>query len=384
MLELCKIPGCLVRIEESGHTAQAFVPYPLPPSIEVGWDLVNILSEADRRLAELAGLGRTMTNPQLLVQPLIKKEAVLSSKIEGTRTELDDLYAFELGIQATLLRKNLDQEDALEVANYVKAMEVGLNRLKELPMSLRLIREIHAQLLHDVRGEDTSPGEFRRIQNWIGSPDSTIDQATFVPPPVSELDQCLKDFENYLHLGNNHPLLIRLAFINYQYETNHPIRDGNGRIGCLLIPLLMVAWNMLPSPLLYLSEYFEKNREQYNILLRNVSHQGHWQAWVRFFLQGVAQQSLAAMEKIKKLQDLQADWHKRLLHPRASASQVKLADALFESPYIWPDRARRILGVTHQGAMNIIRKLVDNKVLTAISVGRSKIYIASELLEVLR
>ena len=252
------------------------MPHPLPPELPFDAGLVNTLSDADRALGELAGLGRTLPNPQLLIAPFIRREAVLSSRIEGTQTDLTDLYAYEAG-QLPLfagLKMVPPESDVKEVTNYVRAMEYGLERLQTLPVSLRLIRELHGILMEGVRGDRATPGEFRRSQNWIGRPGCTLNEAEFVPPPVPEMHEALDAFEKYLHAGNTYPPLVRLAFIHYQFETIHPFLDGNGRIGRLLVTLLLVTWNLLPLPLLYLSAFFEQHRQAYYDLLRVVSEKG--------------------------------------------------------------------------------------------------------------
>jgi Fic family protein len=264
--------GRLTRVGSGKDGYWAYVPHPLPPPLEYDPALVNALSAADRALGELAGLGRALPNPYLLARPLTAREAVLSSRIEGTQADLLDLYVYETG-QATLPDFEI-APDAREVHQYIQAMEYALNRLQELPMSLRLIRETHAVLMAGVREGYAAPGEFRTVQNWIGAPGSPISEARFVPPPPDEMRQCLYDLEAYLQTDNTHPPLVRLGLIHYQFEAIHPFLDGNGRIGRLLIILLMVHWGLLPSPILYLSEYFERHRQDYYDLLLSVSTHG--------------------------------------------------------------------------------------------------------------
>lgn len=212
----------------------AYVPCPLEPDIHLDLELVSILSEADRGLGELAGVARTLPNPHLLIGPFVRREAVLSSRIEGTQASLSDLFFFEA---SNMRLKNVP--DVREVSNYVKALEHGLARVSELPLSLRLIREMHEQLMAGVRGEHQTPGQFRRSQNWIGPPGCTLMDATYVPPPVEEMKETLDAFEKYLHAPSRLPPLIRLAAIHYQFEAIHPFLDGNGRIGRLLVTLLL-------------------------------------------------------------------------------------------------------------------------------------------------
>jgi Fic family protein len=270
---------------------------------------------------ELAGLGRALPNPHLLIAPLVRREAVLSSRIEGTQTDLADLYAYEAGQLALPgLRPAPPESDVREVLNYVRALEFGLERVHSLPVSLRLARELHARLMEGVRGGRATPGEFRRSQNWIGPPGCTLNEADYVPPPVAEMHEALDALEKYLHAQGDYPPLVRLAFIHYQFEAIHPFLDGNGRMGRLLLSLLLVNWDLLPLPLLYLSAYFERYRSGYYDLLMAVSQRGDWREWALFFLRGVAEQARDAITRIKGLQDLQIAWRERLTQARLDAA----------------------------------------------------------------
>jgi Fic family protein len=239
--------GKVMRVP--GQDYWAYYPAPLPPRLAWTTELIITLSKADSALGELKGLGHNLANPHLLIAPFIRHEAVLSSRIEGTQASLSDLYAYE-AVQLSMFSHPTDVE---EVHNYVRALQYGLERLKTLPLSLRLIRELHAHLMEGVRGEHQTPGEFRRSQNWIGPPGCLLDDATFVPPPPEETHAALRDLEAYLHAKPTLPPLIRLGLIHYQFEAIHPFLDGNGRVGRLLIVLLLCAWELLPQPLLYLS-----------------------------------------------------------------------------------------------------------------------------------
>ncbi len=276
-----------------------FLPNPLPPSLSLSWELVNQLSEADRALSELAGTARTLPNPHLLIGPFIRREAILSSRIEGTQASLSDLLFFEAS-------GSVDPKapDAREVSNYVKAMEYGLARLKKFPLSLRFIRELHERLMDRVRGEHLTPRGFRTTTNLTGPQGCTVMDPTYVPPPVDEMNQALGQFEAYLHKPSQLPLLIRLAGIHYQFEAIHPFLDGNGRIGRLLITLLLCKEGALSEPLLYLSAYFERNRNEYYRLLLAVSQAGKWVDWISFFLRGVAEQSREELARAGRLRNL--------------------------------------------------------------------------------
>lgn len=263
-------------------------------------------------------------------------------------------------------------------------MEYGLERVNTLPVSLRLIRELHECLMRRVRGEERTPGEFRRSQNWIGPPGCALNNADFVPPPVDEMHDALDAFEKYLHFGNDYPPLLRLAFIHYQFEAIHPFLDGNGRIGRLMLALLLVEWELLPLPLLYLSAFFERYRQDYYDLPLAVSERGAWREWLTFFLRGVAEQSQDAIDRAKRLQDLQRDWRQRLTHARASALPLRLVDSLFESPILTVPDAHRILGVTYRGAQLNVKKLVEAKILQQFgSFSRDKVFWAEEVLKVI-
>ncbi|HEX8217619.1 MAG TPA: Fic family protein [Chloroflexia bacterium] len=378
--------GRLVKAGQGNAAYWAFVPNPLPPDVPLqDMALLRALSDADRAIGELAGLGRNVPNPQLLVRPFIRREAVLSSRIEGTQTGIAELYAYEAG-QPPLpgLEARAPEEDAREVLNYVEALEYGLERRNTLPISLRFIKELHYRLLRGVRGERSYPGEFRATQNWIGG--ATLNSAVFVPPPPAEMHELLDNLEKYIHLPDDYPPLVRLAIIHQQFESIHPFVDGNGRTGRLLISLLLVHWNLLPVPLLYLSEFFERNRQTYYDLLRAVSEEGAWREWILFFLQGVAEQARDAVERAKRLQDLQVEWHRRLREARVSAALLMLVDSLFHSPFLTiPDTQRLINVQTYHTARAAVQKLVDLGIVEQRGNERyGKVYVGRELLELIQ
>jgi Fic family protein len=344
------------------------VPHPLPPHLPPDAELMRVSSDAAYALGELAALGRTLSNPHLLIGPFVRREAVLSSRIEGTQTDVADLYAYEAGQPPLPGLGGAPPPDAVrEVANYVTALECGLERLASLPVSLRLIRELHARLMQGVRGGHATPGEFWRSQNWIGRPGSTLNDADYVPPPPDEMQTALDALEKYLHGDDAQPPLVRLAFIYQQFEAIHPFLDGNGRIGRLLISLLLVEWGLLPLPLLYLSAYFERERQAYYDLLWAVNARGDWRAWVLFFLRGVAEQALDAGARAKRLQDLQAEWRASLMGARSSALLLRLTDELFRSTIITLPQAGRILSVTHCSAAMAVERLVAEGILHPVS-----------------
>lgn len=377
--------GQVIRVGQGGAAYWAFVPRPLPPALPAEWKLTRALSTADRALSELAGLGRTMPNPHLLIGPFVRREAVLSSQIEGTQADITDLYAYEAGqLPLPGMQVSSPESDVREVLNYVNALEYGLKRLDTLPVSLRLICELHERLMAGVRGEHATPGEFRRSQNWIGPPGCTLNEAIFVPPPVFQMQEALDALEKYLYSEDIYPPLLRLALVHYQFEAIHPFLDGNGRIGRLLLSLLLVQWKLLPLPLLYLSAYFHRHRQMYYDLLLGVSEHGDWYAWLLFFLRGVAEQAEDALRRARRLQDLQEGWHRHLSSARTSALALRLVDALFSAPILTVPQAQRLLGVTYHSAQNNIERLVQAGILRLIDdVARGKTYIASEILDII-
>jgi Fic family protein len=353
----------------------AFCPPALPPDFELDAALVRKLSDADRAIGELAGLGRSLPNPHLLSRALMRREAVLSSRIEGTQASLSDLVLFE--VEPT----EGDASDVVEVYNYLQAVDHVLAPDRRLPVSLSLLREAHRILLTGTHGAYATPGEFRTSQNWIGQPGAVIDTATFVPPPPERLWECLDPFEGYLHADGVLPPLVAIGAIHYQFEAIHPFVDGNGRVGRLLVVLLMVEWGLLPAPLLDLSAYIEPRREAYYGGLLAVSTQGDWNRWFAFFLDVVAHQARDALHRARALQDLREQMRARAAIGRASVSALRLVDALFDVPMLTIPRAQRLLGVTHRAASQNIDKLLGLGILQETRHGRRpRLFIAPEVM----
>jgi len=356
-----RAPGEVVRAEWQGRPYWAYVPAPLPPPLEIDWPLAALVAEATGALCELAGVGRRMRNPNLLIYPFLQREAVLSSRIEGTQAGLTDLYAYEAR-QAALpgVAPPAEAGDVREVQNYVRALQHGMARLAEVPVSLRLIQELHAVLLEGVRGESRHPGAFRRVPNYIAASRSTaIEEARFVPPPVAEMHAALDALEKYLHASDEYPNVVRLALVHYQFEAIHPFEDGNGRLGRLLVSLLLIDWGILPLPLLYLSAYLERQREAYYDLLYAVSTRGAWREWVTFFLAGIIEQARDATQMAVALTEIEETWHERLFEARASALAQRLADHLFRMPILTVSDAAALLGVQWHTARYNVRRLVE-------------------------
>jgi Fic family protein len=358
----------------------AFVPHPLPPKLAWSPSLVTALSDADRALGELSGLGRSLPNPHLLIVPFIRREAVLSSRIEGTQASLSDLYAYEA--RPLLSPEQEPTSDVREVHNCVQALEYGLGRLRDLPLSLRLFREIHACLMEGVRGERQTPGEFRQRQNWIGSPGCTLDEVTYVPPPMDEMHTALRDLERFLHAESAMPPLVRLGLMHYQFEAIHPFLDGNGRVGRLLITLLLCWWQLLSQPLLYLNAYFSARQRAYCDMLLFVSQRSAWEEWLVFFLRGVASQALDAVARVQRIQDLRERYREQFQSVRASARLLQLVDLLFARPVLTAGQVGETLGVTAPTAQGYVDRLEEVGVLREITgQARNRIYRADEVLE---
>lgn len=374
-----RAPGRVIR-QPRGFWA--YSPDPLPPALEWTPELVAASSAADRALGELAGLGTALPNPHLLIQPFIRHEAVLSSRIEGTRTSLDQLYAFQASRELVQLPLFDLPEDVQEVQNYVNALEYGLRRLDTLPVSLRLFRELHRLLLEGVRGEQWTPGEFRRSQNWIGPPNSTLESAVFIPPPVAEMNDALAALERFIHEDSSLPPLTRLALIHYQFEAIHPFLDGNGRVGRLLISLLLQAWGLLPQPLLYLSAYFEARRQSYYDRLLAVSQRGAWSDWLLFFLEGVRVQAGESAARVRRLQALRQEYRSAFQHARAAARLLQVIDWLFEQPLFSIPRLAAFLQVNYPTAQRYVRQLEAQGIVQEMTgQARNRFYQASRLLE---
>ena len=359
----------------------AFVPNPMPTQVALGSGAVRLLSEADYALGRLAGSAGRLVNPYLIGQPLLRREAILSSRIEGTFTTPEQLVLLEAGVPASGQDPRVTA-DTLEVLNYVRAMERGLELLRSIPVSLRLVKEIHAVLLTGVRGGQDRPGQFRTEQNYIGSRHAPIAEARFVPPPAPEMIEALDSWERGLHVDPDRlPLLVRLAIAHYQFEAIHPFRDGNGRVGRLLIPLLLCAHERLSAPLLYMSAFFERHRQEYVDLLLRVSTRGAWEDWIAFFLRGVAECASEGQTLTDGLLALRERYHAAVRAARSSGLLATLIDDLFRIPTITIGRAAALLGVTHASASANLRKLQAlNVVVEVTGRTRDQVFVAREIL----
>lgn len=355
----------------------AFIPNPLPPEINWTTKLSNALSDADRLIGKLAGEGKQLPNPHLLMRPFIRREAVLSSRIEGTQATLGELLAKEAGINV-----ERSPNDLREVANYVVALEYGIKRLETFPLSLRLIRELHEHLLKGVKGDHVTPGEFRRSQNWIGKPGSTLANASYIPPPPNELMNCLGEFERFLH-DKNLPPLVQIALIHYQFEAIHPFLDGNGRVGRLLITLFLIERSILPTPLLYLSAFFEASRRDYYDMLTGVHEKALWEDWLEYFFNGVARQSEDALDRTERINKKLLEW-RSLTSDTASKTPSEVLDIISVNPFLTVKGVAKKLGCAFTTAQRAIDRLEKLNILKKEgSAKRDRVYCAKDILDIL-
>lgn len=367
-----KIPGRTIT-QPQGY--KAFIPDLLPPQVSWTPEMVHALSDADRFLGQLAGEGVKLVNPHLLLRPFVRREAVYSSRIEGTQATLGELLISEAGGAV-----ERSPDDLKEVANYVVALEYGVRRLKQLPLSLRLVRELHEQLMKGLPGTaHATPGEFRKTQNWIGSPGSTLMNARFIPPPPAELMNCLGPWEKFLH-DRTVPPLVNAAMAHYQFETIHPFLDGNGRVGRLLITLFLIERKVLPTPLLYLSAFFEATRRDYYDSLNRVRTHGDWESWLTYFFNGVARQSEDALLRAKNINQALEDWKKK-----ASSKPVRDAiDLLAKNPYLTVNALAGHHEVAFSTAQRTIDKMQKLEIIEPVDEKkRGRVYCAKKILKIL-
>jgi Fic family protein len=348
------------------------MPRSLPPDPPLAWSeaLVALLSEADQEVARLDAATEFLPNPDLFVRMYVRKEAVVSSQIEGTQASLVDLLEHEA--RAVSARTG----DVEEVSNYVRAMNVGLERLRQVPLSSRLIRQIHAELMRGVRGGDRAPGEFRRVQNWIGPSGAAISQATFVPPPADEVGRAMGDLEQFLHDETPMPVLVRAALAHVQFETIHPFLDGNGRLGRLLVTFLLCARGVLRRPTLYLSLYFKQRRQEYYERLQAVRETGDFEGWVEFFLTGVRDVAREGAETARQIQRMR-EGHRALVtrELRNSSTALLLLNGLFETPIVTVHRVRQVVRRTYPVANDLVAAFERLGLLRQISRGaRNRVF----------
>lgn len=356
------------RFVAQGESYAAFVPKPLPPAppLELEAELLGLLEQAGTELGRLDGIARVIPDPDFFVSMYVRREAVLSSQIEGTQSTLEDLLEREIGAGTDDHRS-----DVLDIVNYVQAMNFGLQRLETLPLSLRLIREIHRELLKDGRGSHATPGEFRRTQNWIGPDGARIEQATFVPPPVPEMEEALGELEGFLNEEGRYSTLIEVGLAHAQFETIHPFLDGNGRVGRLLNTFLLVQRGVLRRPLLYLSYYFKLHRTEYYDRLMAIRLKGDWEGWLRFFLQGVVQTAREATSTASSIFELRENHRAQIIESGLGDNALRLLSALFQRPLVTVNLAAQTLGTAYPTASRLVLGLEEMGILEEIT-GRKR------------
>ncbi len=356
--------GKLIVQQKGPEGYRAFIPHPLPfdHPLESDYEMNDLLEKANRALGRLDGATYILPNPDLFLYMYVRKEAVLSSQIEGTQASLSDLLEYENDI-----KEKSSPDDVQEVSNYVAAMNYGLDRLKKLPLSLQLIKEIHAKLMRGIRGGHKAPGEFRTTQNWIGG--TMPSNANFVPPPPHEVLSCMGNLEKFLHNSKNSiPSLIKAGLAHAQFETIHPFLDGNGRIGRLLITFILCHDAVLEKPLLYLSLYFKQHRDEYYERLMAIRRKGDWEGWIKFYLRGIFEISKQATEAAKAIMNLQIEHRKQINSlGRTSANSLRLLDLLYQKPLIKVPKVAINLGLSQPAARKAINNLQELKILTEIS-----------------
>lgn len=343
---------------------KAFIPNSLPPKppIQIEGEIQHLLTNANIAIGKMDTMGYLAPNLEHIIAMYVRKEALLSSQIEGTQASLEDIFEYENQVPL----KNIN--DVKEVVNYIKALNHGMKRLAEFPMSIRLVKEIHKILLEDGRGKEKTPGEFRRSQNWIGSPGSTLATASFVPPPPQEAIDAMGELELFLHKDSGLPLLINCALMHYQFETIHPFLDGNGRLGRLLITFYLYWKGALQYPLLYLSYYLKIHRQEYYDRLNLVRERGDYEQWIIFFLKGVIWTCESALQTIKNLLQLQEDHKKRLIAKKLSTPYaIALLDYLFEKPHLSINDVVDHLKISYQGAKALVDQFVTTEILKEIT-----------------
>lgn len=362
---------------------RAYIPKSLPPMppIKYNGELRNLLSEADRALAKLDGIASVLPNTEPFIAMYVKKEALLSSQIEGTQASLEGVLRFEAN-----LKPSEDINEIKEVVNYIKAMNYGISRLQDMPMSNRLIKEIHEILIKGTRGTHKTPGEFRKTQNWLGLSGANLSEATFIPPPPDTLMDLLFNLEEFIHQKDEIPPLIKISLIHAQFETIHPFLDGNGRVGRLLITFYLYWEKILSRPLLYLSFYLKKNRIEYYDSLMKIRLDGNWEGWLKFFLKGVKEVSEEAANSAKEIIILKDTILKKLFdHKISSIYAVGFLNLLFSKPITTSEQLIKELKVSKETANQIIIKFEKLKILKEISgKKRYKKYIFSEYINIIK
>jgi Fic family protein len=344
-----------------------YVPSDLPLKSLDYQRLFSLVGEANAELARYDGLLEGIVNPDVMLSPLLNEEAVLSSKIEGTQATVDEVLEQEAG----LIKEGEKYKDILEIINYRKALRSGYDYLKERTISLFFIRELHKTLLDSVRGQDKTPGEFRKDQNWIGKWNCTIEEASFVPPSPLQLQDHLNSWEKYLAF-NDVDLLVQTAIMHAQFELLHPFKDGNGRIGRILIPLFLYQKKKLSAPMFYLSSYLEEHREEYYGHLQNISDEKDWNGWISFFLKAIIVQAKNNSDKTKAIMKLYEEMKQQVSDITHSQYNIRLLDAIFDRPIFDTTDFINRSGINKKTAMALLKQLKDNNILSVALEGRGR------------
>ncbi len=372
--------GELIDNLSGSATYQSFRPNPLPPMPEIEMDdeMVKLLVEANRQLVKLDTASQLISNADLFISMYVRKEALISSQIEGTQCTLDDVLDPEVDVNANL--------DVSDVVNYVKATHYAIKRLENLPLCCRLIREVHETLMEGVRGQDKTPGEFRCSQNWIGPANCSLREARYIPPNVEDMKNAMSDLERYINENNEYDALIRAALIHYQFETIHPFLDGNGRIGRLLILLYLMEQNLLSKPVIYISYFLKKNQVEYYDRISEVRRNGNFEQWIRFFLEAVSNAATDSLETISQLSELH-DKNVASL-PKSNRSKDNLRavfDYIEQYPIIDIKRTATELGLSYNTVSTAVKKLVELGILQeTTNAARNRVFAYEEYLGILR
>lgn len=372
--------GKVVQVDGvNGDQYNVFIPNPLPPNIEFDEELVLILSRAEEKLGKLSGICLTLPSPNLLIIPYLRKEAIMSTRIEGTRISMQEVLLSEAK------EREEKTKDAQEVVNYINTVNYALTKIEKSPINVELIKEMHKVLMEGVRGDEKAPGEFREVQNWIGSELSKVSDANFVPPNPEAVPKLMEDLIEYLNTEHNVPVLVRCALMHYQFETIHPFCDGNGRIGRSLITVYLCKKKKIIKPLLYISEFFEKHRLEYNELLLKTGQTGKFEGWIKFFLKAVEVQSEDASVRAHKLLYLRESYRKRVQREAQSSDILNIIDYLFSNPFITVKRAQHILDVTYPTGKKYVEKLAEYEILKETNrLQREKTFVAYEIYEIIK
>jgi Fic family protein len=368
-----KAPGKYVKC--TGY--EAFLPNPLPPEIDWTGRLIRSLSDADRLIGQLSGEGKKLPNPHLLIRPFIKREAVLSSRIEGTQATLGELLANDAGAVV-----DRSPDDLREVGNYVTALDYGIKKLNTLPLSLRLVRQVHEKLMEGARGNHATPGQFRKIQNWIGPSGCTLQNATYVPPSPQLLMDSLAAWEQFLHIQTIPPL-VQAGLLHYQFEAIHPFLDGNGRVGRLLIILFLIERKVLTTPLLYVSAFFEATRNEYYSRLLAVSQENQWNPWLEYFLNGISRMSEDVLTRAEKINLLLQSW-KKIIADQKPKILPDVIDLLAENPFWNAKKLSERLQVAFTTAQRAINVLLERRILSQMdNAQRDRLFCANAIMKIL-